>query len=217
MQFFSAALDPREFWDTEFDPEKVCEFLNKYLEYDGYKIVKRGKGYIVVEIKENIVGLEFNPLDFRGMSFEFIEEQVGKAKNKIVHGDYSGAITNARSLLEGILIEIDYKFSGEEVKYDGDLVKLYRKVMKQMNLEPGRSDISETLKQILSGLISIVNGMASLRNKMSDAHASIYKPSEHHALLAVNAVNTLSSFLLASYNYQVDKNLIVKSSDEKDS
>lgn len=216
-QVFSAALDPRDFINSEYDLEKAVNYLNEYLAFDEYQIIRRGKKYIVIDVKEGIVGLDCDPLGFKGMSPEFIDEQVGKAKDKIEYGDYSGAITNARSLLEGILMEVEFRFSGEKIRYDGDLVKLYRKVMKQMNLEPSRNDISEILKQILSGLISIVNGIAGMRNKMSDAHASTYKPSEHHALLAVNAVNTLSSFLLASYSYQVGKGLIVRDCEESNS
>lgn len=216
-QVISAALDLRDYINTSYNHEEVMAYLNEYLSFDGYQIIKQGRKYIVTIVKEGIVGLDCDPSELKGMSPEFVEEQVSKAKYKIELGDYSGAITNARSLLEGILMEIDFRFSGEKTKYDGDLVKLYRKVMKQLNLEPGRVDLSETLKQILSGLINIVNGIAGLRNKMSDAHASTYKPSEHHALLAVNAVNTLSSFLLASYSYQVGKGLIVRDCEENNS
>jgi len=58
------------------------------------------------------------------------------------------------------------------------------------------------LKQILTGLTSIISGLAGLRNKMSDAHVASYKPSKHHAKLAVNAAKTIVEFLLESKQYQ---------------
>lgn len=69
-------------------------------------------------------------------------------------------------------------------------------------LLPGRTDISESLKQVLSGLSSIVQGLSSLRNKMSDSHVSSYRPEKHHARLAVNAAKMLSDFLFSTRSYQ---------------
>jgi hypothetical protein len=77
-------------------------------------------------------------------------------------------------------------------------------VQKELNLHPSRSDISDTIRQVLSGLNSIVNGLAGMRNKMSDAHAG-YKPAKHHAKLAVNAAKTLADFLFETHAYQAEK------------
>ena len=71
-----------------------------------------------------------------------------------------------------------------------------------LNLGPKRKDISDTLKQILSGLNSIVTGLAGLRNKMSDAHVASYKPSKHHAKLAFNSAKTLADFLFDTVEHQ---------------
>ena len=68
--------------------------------------------------------------------------------------------------------------------------------------DPSRKDISEMLRQVLSGLTSVVNGLASMRNKMSDAHASSYKASKHHAKLAVNSAKTFADFIFDTYSYQ---------------
>ena len=70
---------------------------------------------------------------------------------------------------------------------------------------PASKDISDTLKQILSGLTGIVNGLSGLRNLMSDSHARSYKPDKHHAKLAVNAAKTLADFLFETKEYQVQK------------
>lgn len=64
------------------------------------------------------------------------------------------------------------------------------------------ADISDPLRQILTGLTSAVNGSAAIRDKMSDAHAATYRPSRHHAKLAVYAATTLAVFLFETKNYQ---------------
>jgi acetoin utilization deacetylase AcuC-like enzyme len=101
-----------------------------------------------------------------------------------------------------VLIGIEKDMDANAVEYDGDLVRLYKRVQKLLNLEPDRKDISDSLKQILSGLTSIVNGLATMRNKMSDAHAATYRPSRHHAKLAVYSATTLADFLFETRNYQ---------------
>jgi Abortive infection C-terminus len=181
-------FDPREFLNTTFKIEKALEFFNQYLSYENYQVAIIN-GYAKVRDRSGI-DVEFvhpfkNPEDDAHL---FIDDQVKKCDDKIASGDYYGAITNARSLLEAVLIEIEHEL-------DSSVAKL-------MNLGPERKEVSDTLKQILSGLNSIVSGLAGLRNKMSDAHVATYKPSKHHAKLAVNAAKTVSDFLLESKQYQ---------------
>jgi hypothetical protein len=196
-------VDPRTFLGSEFSIDEAVDYMNQFLEFDGYKLTKQGKKYLLSSIGHEIVSFEHAILSNNVPNLEFIREQIFKCKSKINSGDYDGAITNARSLLEAVLLEIEYKINKTETKYNGDLNQLYKRVQKSLNLEPSRKDISDSLKQILRGIISIVGGIAPLRNKMSDAHARTYKPSEHHAKLAVNSVYTISMFLLESFEYQV--------------
>lgn len=126
----------------------------------------------------------------------FIYEQIKKCDNKLQGGDYEGAITNARTLLEILLLWIENKYSEEKNEYDGDLVKLYRRVQKLLNLDPSRKDISESTRQVMSSLNGIVSGISALRNKMSDSHASSFRPDEKFARLAVNSSKTLCNFLI---------------------
>lgn len=79
-------------------------------------------------------------------------------------------------------------------QHDGDLLILYKELRKHLNLDPNKN-LDDTLKQTLSGLISIVNGIAGLSNKISDRHARQYKPLHYHGKLVVNASFTLCEFL----------------------
>ena len=133
-----------------------------------------------------------------------IEEQIQKCKAKIEAEDYSGAITNARSLIEAVCVKIEAELDPNAKGNDGDLVKIFNRVRKLLNLDPSRQDISDSLKQVLSGLSNIINGLATMRNKMSDAHGVTYKPSRHHAKLAVNSAKTLADFLFDTMSYQIE-------------
>ena len=202
IMLIEMVFDPREYLDTEFKVEEAIEFINKYLSYEKHQVVIVN-GYAKVRDLQG-TDVEFiHPFNnSQNDAHLFIDEQVTKCDSKIAAGDYYGAITNARSLLEAVLTEIEYSLDPSAPKYNGDLVKLYRRVSKLMKLGTDKKDITDTLKQILSGLNSIVSGLAGLRNKMSDAHVATYKPSKHHAKLAVNSAKTLADFLFETKQYQ---------------
>ncbi|WP_197442225.1 abortive infection family protein [Thalassoglobus polymorphus] len=196
-------FDPREFMDSEHELEPAMEFVNKRFAYDGFEVaISRGK-VKVRDIEGGAVKFSLPFGDTSNDAHEFIDEQIEKSEQKIRDGDYDGAITNARSLLEGIMRDIEIEIDpNAPKKYDGDMVKLYKRVQKLLNLEPGRSDIETPLKQVLSGLNSVISGIAALRNRMSDAHARTYKPSKHHAVLVVNSAKTMANFLYDTKEYQ---------------
>ena len=131
----------------------------------------------------------------------FIDEQIKKAERKIQEEDYDGAITNARSLLEAVLTEIESDLDEKAPKYDGDLPKLYKRVQKLLNLDPSRPDIDQPLKQVLSGLVNIVQGLSGISNKMGDRHVRTYKPSRRHAMLVCNAAKSIANYKFDTHAY----------------
>lgn len=208
LKLLDATLDPRNYIDTEFDLSVIVDYLNEYLKFDGYELFKSGYFYKLRELKGALVESTIDFEESKELNHIFISEQIRKCEHKIAEGDYSGAITNARSLVEAVLIEIESRLINETSEYDGDLIKLYRRVQKLLNLDPGRKDISEPLKQVLSGFNSIVSGLAGMRNKMSDSHVITYRPFRHHAKLAVNSAMTLCDFIFDTYQYQLDKGFL---------
>lgn len=207
------AVDPKLYGMTPSVKDAV-EYLNHYFISEGY-ILEKVKSvssdiklfandqvyYKLKTTNQNLVDIK----NINKLSHEFINEQILKSKQKIFDGDYDGAITNARSLIEAIQEELILKSGHEIPNYNGDLLQLYKSTRKILNLDPSSKDLSETLKQILSGLISINTGMAGLSNKMSDRHSRTYKPNKHHAKLAVNAAFTFCEFLLDTFDYQKTK------------
>jgi hypothetical protein len=112
--------------------------------------------------------------------------------------DPEGAITVARTLLETvakrILDETEQSYSDKD-----DLPKLYSMAAKALNLAPDQHT-EEPIKAILGGAMNLVNGIGTLRNRLSDAHGRGGKlpvrPSSRHASLAVNTAGAIATFLV---------------------
>lgn len=114
--------------------------------------------------------------------------------------DPEGAITTARSLVESIckyiLEELEEPYTNKD-----DLPRLYKKTANAMHLSPAQHN-EQIFKQILSGCGSVIDGFASLRNDLGDAHGKgkiKFSPSARHADLAVNLAGTISTFLISTY------------------
>jgi len=137
------------------------------------------------------------------IDFDYIHIQVNKCNSKIAEKDYDGSITNARTLIESICLFIIESKTKEKYEYDGNLLKLYKSVSTILKMSPADYE-NEHLKQILSGVFSIINGVSSLRNSHSDSHGtgpikSNFKIDERHAILTVNLSKTITEYLFLSY------------------
>jgi hypothetical protein len=155
-------LDPREFMDSGHEPRPAIDYINQRLKYDEYEIaLENGLAKV-----RNLRGVHVEARHpFQGSQEHahiFINEQIEKSERKIQEEDYDGAITNARSLVEAVLTQIESSLDSKPPQYDGDLPKLYKRVQKLLSLEPSRPDIDQSLKQVLSGLVNIVQGLSGL-------------------------------------------------------
>jgi len=114
--------------------------------------------------------------------------------------DPEGAITAARTLLESVCKHI---LDDLGVDYDdrADLPKLYKTTAEALNLAPSQHT-EQVFRQILGGCTAVVDGLGSLRNKLSDAHGKgrvPTRPASRHAELAVNLAGAVASFLVATW------------------
>lgn len=197
-------LDPRDWLEVEKSREEAVTYLNDYLRFDGFEIARDGEFFSVCDLTGGAVAFDYPSQASRDVNQLFIDQQIKKCDRKLSENDFDGAITNARSLLEAVLSEVEHELSPESpTPYDGDLIKLYKRVQKLLNLQPSRTDIAGPLKQVLRGLASIVSGLAGLRNKMGDAHVRSYQPAKRHAVLVVNAAKTLAAFVVEAKEHNV--------------
>jgi hypothetical protein len=130
---------------------------------------------------------------------QHVEDVWRKALDRL-DSDPEGAITVARALVETVC---KFILDSEEVEYrdDGDLPKLYGATAKHLQLAPA-SDTEPVLRQVLSGCVTVVNGVAAMRNKHSDAHGKglHFSPTfPRHARLAVTVAGATATFLIETW------------------
>jgi hypothetical protein len=121
------------------------------------------------------------------------------ALDKVI-ADPDGAITAARTMLESVCKHICDE-RGVTYEAGWDLSRLYKAAASAMNLAPDQH-AEQVIKQILSGVTSVVGGLAALRNSMSDAHGRGKRsvgPAPRHAKLAVNSALAVAGFLIDTH------------------
>jgi hypothetical protein len=114
--------------------------------------------------------------------------------------DADGAITMARTLVESVCKTI-LDHLGETYESRAELPTLYNTVAKKLKLAPTQHE-QVVIKEILGGCHTVVNGLASIRNRMSDAHGqgkAPLKATPRHAQLAVNVAGALAMFLVETH------------------
>ena len=118
------------------------------------------------------------------IDFDYLHEQIAKCDDKLNLSDYDGAITNCRSLLETIF---KYILDKESIEYKetASMQELFKTVSNVLKMDSTKyEDIS--LKKIISGLFSIVQGINEIRNKIADAHGKSvlkrYKIKKRHTV-----------------------------------
>jgi uncharacterized protein YfkK (UPF0435 family) len=119
--------------------------------------------------------------------------------------DPDGAVTAARTLLETVCKHILDKCKTEYAK-NPDLMELYALVAKRLRLSPTQY-AEKAFRQILQGCSSVVDGLASIRNKIGDAHGQGkggVRPKIRHAALAVNLAGAMAVFLVETWEARKD-------------
>lgn len=210
--------------NNEEETVKLLKLFNDNLAGDGieltpFKYISGKPIFKAIEIGNNTVIFE----NIEKIGREFAVEQLNKCEQKVKNGDYDGAITNSRSLIEDIIADIYKTISGGELEKSGDLKEDYKKIKSLLNLSTEK-EADNNIKQILRGFVSIIDGIDSLSNKMGDRHRRQVKPERHHAKLCVNSAKIISDLLYDIVDYQfnrrnqlIDKLLLIlnskKSSD----
>lgn len=155
----------------------------------GGKIIPIPKGFGIESLSQALRKRNFQPLE---IEFKRAIEGVDK--------DPATAITAACSLLEALftayletnLIELPVKKS---------IKPLWTTAQKHIGLDPKGKD-DQDIRKILSGMISIVDGIGSFRTHGGSAHGGgflRYRVSQRHARLTVNTAHTLATFFIETW------------------
>lgn len=200
-QIIEGVVDPRRFHGLPITVANAVNEINSFLKYDKVELKNTGDFYKLTDVK----GVLIQPVTTKGINHKFVNEQIEKCQKKIFDEDYNGAITNSRSLLEAIFIEIIERHEKKEIKNDGNIENQWSQVKKIMRLEIDKSTLPDYVIQILSGIDTAIKGLAGLSNNAGDRHANKFNTKKHHAKLSVNLAMTIADFLIDSWNYQTDK------------
>lgn len=165
-------------------------------------------GALIASLEENIIVGQPADDDISAILINFDTEQVHIAWQKALerrNHDPEAAITMARTLIESVgkhILDASISYSEKD-----DLPKLYYETAKQLNLAPEQHQ-EKVFKQILGGCQSVIQGLGTLRNQLSDAHGKgkkAIKPSPRHAALAVNLAGSMAAFLVATWEERLSK------------
>lgn len=132
-------------------------------------------------------------------NWDTVKRSWDQALAKVV-GDPEGAITASRTTLESICKHICDE-RGATYEDSWDLARLYKAAAAAMEIAPDQHS-EQVIKRILTGVTTVVGGLAGMRNSLSDAHGRgkrSVRPAPRHAKLAVNAGFAVAGFLIDTH------------------
>jgi hypothetical protein len=206
-----AAANPADFRDTAHH-EQVIAYLNARLQANGL-VLRLFDGRMrclpATQSGPASAGLAQRIAIFR---FDTVQADLERALENCTN-DPEDAVTSASSLLESlcrsILIEMDKSLPEKR-----DLSSLYKAVRGPLALDAGRDDlpaeISNDVRSILSGLTTVVQGVAALRTHAGDAHGRERGHPKIDARIARFALHTSSAaalFLLETWEKRTGRAL----------
>ena len=194
------------------DQQIIVQKLNPILRRDGFYLAesKSISGYPTYTVNET-AATGVQPADelISKILLSFDESGIHHAWQKALDrrvSDPEGAITAARTLLETVCKHIIDEAGGTYGDSD-DLPKLYHTAAEHLNLAPSQHS-EPAFKAILGNCHSVVNNLASLRNRLGDSHGQGkhgVKPAARHAELAVNLAGSVAMFLVSTWNARANQ------------
>jgi len=136
----------------------------------------------------------------KGRDIPAIESEFSRALEN-VNSEPREAVSAACNILESIF-KIYISDENLNMPRKQDLSGVWKVVRENLGFEPGRLE-DDDLKKILSGVLSIVDGIGAFRTHASSAHGQgrkLYKLKPRHARLAINSAHTLALFVLETWD-----------------
>jgi hypothetical protein len=190
--YMEAQLDPDESFDQVRlkERERIANALAQSdLQYvKGAKVVSK-------------IGTPSRTLEafIKNRDLTSIESEFNRALTN-VESNPREAISAASNILESVC-KVYIAEEGLDAPTKQDLKPVWNIVRKHLGFDPSTVE-DQDLQQILSGLISITEGIGALRTHASSAHGAgkkSYKIEPRHARLAVHAAHTIALFVLESW------------------
>jgi hypothetical protein len=146
-----------------------------------------------------------------------LEEFIRDRDLAAIDSEFSRALTNVESspreavsaasnILESICKEY-IEAEGLDMPSKQDLQPIWNVVRKDLGFDPSTIE-DQDLQKVLSGLISVVDGIVALRTHASSAHGAgkkSYRLEPRHARFAVHSAHTVALFVLESWDKRKDE------------
>lgn len=190
--YMEAPLNPENTWDQDQlkDRDRIANILAQCeLQY-----VRGGKVVGALGAPSRTLEEFIKDRDLVSIDLEF-----NRALSN-VQSNPREAVSAASNILES-LCKVYIVEEGLEPPAKQDLKPVWTLVRKHLGFDPSTVE-DQDLQQILSGLISITEGIGALRTHASSAHGAgkkSYKLEPRHARLAIHSAHTVALFILESW------------------
>lgn len=217
-RIIETAADPRDFTQEPERHTAVLDHLNRALRFDGFELQQQGGRMRLIEAGKNVPVLA----ELAGLSevidFDTVSRDLDRALASS-QTDPEDAVTAACSTVESvcrsILIEL-----GQPLPAKKDVQGLYNAVKQPLGLSPERSDIDPLIagdvRQILSGLATVIGGVGALRTHGGDAHGrekGYARIDARIARLSIHAASTAALFLIETWQRKFPARPLPKADD----
>jgi Abortive infection C-terminus len=184
--------------------QAVVAHLNRFLAREGMEIVLlRDRPQLTVLGRSGVV-VGAIAAKVATIDFDTVQRDIGRALAS-AHEDPEDALTAACSIVESvcrsILSELKLPLPAKR-----DIDGLMRAVQEPLGLSPTRTDlppeIASDVRQVLSGMTTVVKGVGALRTHAGDAHGrerGFRRIDARIARLAVHAASTMALFLIETW------------------
>ncbi len=186
------------------ETRRLLELLNDHLGGDGYEMYEAHAISNMPVFAARVITAPIRLASEQAITAEFVKEQLRKCDSKLGGGDYDGAITSSRSLVEGVLGEIFQRCTRERLPGSGNLLDDYKRVKDLLNLSEDQH-VHEGVKGLIRSFNGIIQAIDSLSNRIGDRHRPVLKPERHYAKLAVDSAKTIADFLYSTMERQASR------------
>ncbi len=177
-------------WNTEFKDKLEGALIHYKLTYRPGGFISDGSSALSKSLAEHI----------KGRDIPAIDDEFTRALNN-VDSDPREAVSAACNILESIFkTYIADKCLPQPNKQD--LQNVWKIVRADLGFDPKLVQ-DDDLKKILTGILSVVDGIGAYRTHASSAHGQgrkIYKIKPRHARLAVHSAHTIALFVLETWD-----------------
>jgi len=208
LRFLSETLHPAVRMD-ESEILKIQEIYNNHLDADGFEIIQVSEisGKPVFEGRQKIIGkshLVAKKAEIKKyLNTEYVNNKIN-LMNEAVSSDTDLAIGTAKELIETACKSILKKHE-KESDPNWNLGKLLKETSDILDFKPKKAsnpDKADTsIKQILKGITTLINGVAELRNAYGSGHgkeSDFQMLESKYAKLIVGTVSEIVIFYLAT-------------------